>query len=161
MRKASNWIEPYREGLLLALYADDEPSFQRLIQWPDTDLPVDDGIWNLTAADNQAHIALAAILRGEPKAKVDQLITAPLRSGRKRAVAFASAARAFADDDAAAFAKSLKELSNLYLKKPPLLVNAQRPELHVDGSLLWHLGLRKKFALPELPERNLDLILRR
>jgi hypothetical protein len=161
MRQSHNWVEPYREGLLLALYAEDEPSLQKLIQWPDTDLPVDEGMWSMTAADNQAHIALEAILRGDPKAKVDQLIAGPLGSGRKRAVAFASAARAFADDDAAGFAKSLKELSNLYVKKPPLLVRAQRPDLHVDGGILWHLGLRKKFALPELPERNLDLILRR
>ena len=73
----------------------------------------------------------------------------------------ASPSRAFANDDAGAFAKHLKELSNLHLKKPPMLVRAQRPELHVDRSILWHLGLRKKFALPELPERNLDLILRR
>ncbi len=161
MREDTDWIEPYREGVLLSLYSDDESSFQKLIKWPDTDLPVDDGIWNLTAADNQAHIALAFILRGEPQSKVDQILADVLAGGRKRAVTFASAAQAFANDDADAFARHLKELSKLYLKKPPMLVRDQRPELHVDGAILWHLGLRKKFPLPELPEKNLDLILRR
>jgi hypothetical protein len=161
MRERKDWIEPYREGLLLALYADDEKSFKKLIEWPDTDLPVDEGMWNMTAADNQAHIALARVLRGDPKPKVEQIITEVLGSGRKRAIAFASAAQAVADDDAVTFVRHLKELSGLYLRKTPQLVRARRPELHVDGSILWHIGLRKRFALPELPERNLDLILRR
>ncbi len=161
MRHDPHWIEPYRDGLLMALYAGDEWAFQKLVTWPDSDLPIDEGTWNLTAADNQAHIALAFILRGEPQSKVDQILADVLASGRKRAVTFASAAQAFANDDADAFARHLKELSNLYLKKPPMLVRDQRPELHVDGAILWHLGLRKKFPLPKLPEKNLDLILRR
>lgn len=50
MRERHDWIEAYREGLLMALYADDEPSFRKLIEWPDTDLPIDEGTWNLTAS---------------------------------------------------------------------------------------------------------------
>ena len=56
-RPELGWIDPYREGLLLALYVDDETAIRRLIEWPDTDLPVDDGYFNLTAGDNLVQIA--------------------------------------------------------------------------------------------------------
>jgi hypothetical protein len=46
----------------------------------------------------------------------------------------------------------------LYLKKLPRQWGV---EIHVDGSILWQVARRRKLPLPELPERNLDLILRR
>jgi hypothetical protein len=64
-RAKLGWITPYREGLFLALYVDDESAIRRLIDWPDTDLPIDDGMDNRTAGDNHAQILLAFLLRGE------------------------------------------------------------------------------------------------
>jgi hypothetical protein len=157
-RQKRPWFEPYRQGLLLAFFADDDESIEKLLEWPDTDLPVDTFESGMTAADNQGHIALATVLRGDTHSKTEQILTRVLGSGRKRAIAFASAVRALSEEDAAAFGKHLKDLSNLYLKKLPRQWGV---EIHVDGSILWQTARRRKLALPELRERNLDLILRR
>jgi hypothetical protein len=37
----ATWFEPYRQGLLLALFADDNKAIEKLLEWPETDLPVD------------------------------------------------------------------------------------------------------------------------
>jgi hypothetical protein len=157
-RKKLGWIKPYREGLVLALYADDETATRRLIEWPDTDLPVDDGLTNLTAGDNQAQIALAFLLRGEPQKKLSKVVDQLRASKRKRAIVFWDAAEAIAANDPRAFATQLRELCNLYRKSA--FQHGGFPNVHIDGSILWHVARRSNLALPELAERALDLILR-
>jgi hypothetical protein len=115
-RAELGWIEPYREGLFLALYVDDESAIGRLLQWPDTDLPIDDGLSNLTAADNYAQIGLAFWLRGEPKDKVAQVVEKLHASKRKRASVFWAALEAIVGKDSPSFAKQMKELCSLYRK---------------------------------------------
>jgi hypothetical protein len=78
------------------------------------DLPVDDGTMDLTAADNQVHIALALALRGEPKAKVAELAGRVESSKRKRAVTFWATAQSMLDGDASAFETRFKALVALY-----------------------------------------------
>jgi hypothetical protein len=157
-RAKLGWIEPYREGLLMALCVDDEPTIRRLIDWPDADLPVDDGAWNLTAGDNLAQIALACRLRGEPETKVTQVVKRLQASKRKRVSVFWSAAVAILENESREFAASLKQLCDLCWKQAPEKDRLLRP--HVDGSILWHLARRTGIALPNLPERSLDRIVR-
>ena len=155
-RAKLGWIETYREGLLMALYIDDETAIRRLIEWPDTELPVDDGIFNQTAGDNLAQIALACRLRGEPEAKVAEVVEKLQASKRKRASVFWEAAVAILDKKPREFAASLKQLCTLYWKQAAENDRIIRP--HVDGSILWHLARRSSVALPDLPERALDRI---
>lgn len=143
---------------MLALYVDDEVAIRRLFEWPDTDLPVDDGLCNLTAGDNQAHIALAFRLRGEPERKIAQIVEKLRASNRKRAIVFWSAVEAIAAKEPPAFATQIKELCNLYRKSA--FQHSGFHNVHVDGSILWHLARRAGITLPELGERSLDLILR-
>jgi hypothetical protein len=154
-RAELGWITPYREGLLLALYVDDESAIRRLIDWPDTDLPIDDGLTDRTAGDNYAQIGLAFLLRGEPKEKIAQVVEKLHASKRKRANVFWAAVEAIFAKDCASFAKQMKELCSLNRKSP---LNRDFPGVHVDGSILWHLARRSGIALPKLPEAALDLI---
>jgi len=154
-RAELGWITPYCEGLFLALYVDDESAFRRLIDWPDTDLPIDEGLTNLTAGDNYGQIGLAFLLRGEPKEKIAQVVEKLHASKRKRAKVFWAAVEAIFAKDCASFAKQMKELCSLNRKSPP---ERDFPRVHVDGSILWHLARRSGIALPKLPEASLDLI---
>jgi hypothetical protein len=155
-RAKLGWITPYREGLFLALYIDDESAIRRLIDWPDTDLPIDDGLDNRTAGDNYAQIGLAFLLRGEPKEKITPVVEKLRASKRKRANVFWAAVEAIVGKDSLSFAKQMKELCNLYRKSAS---ERDFPEPHVDGSILWHLARRLGIELPKLPEASLDLIL--
>jgi hypothetical protein len=157
-RAKLGWIDHYREGLLMALYVDDETAIRRLIEWPDAELPVDDGIDDLTAADNLAQIALACRLRDEREAKVAQVVKKLRASNRKRPIAFWAAVVAMLEKATREFASSLKQLYDLYRKKAPENDRLMRP--HVDASILWHLARRSAIALPDLPERSLDRIVR-
>jgi hypothetical protein len=121
-------------------------------------LPVDDGLDGLTAVDNDAHIALACLLRGEPKEKVSRVVDKLRARKRRRAIVFWSAIEAIVGKEPRAFALKLKELYDLYQESA-----ANRgafPGAHVDGSILWHLARRSGIARPELAEPCLDLILR-
>jgi hypothetical protein len=157
-RTKLNWIKPYREGLLMALYADDDGALRRLIAWPDTDLPVDDGFDGLTKGDNLAQIALAFLFRGEPEKKTSQVVETLRASKRKRANVFWAAAEAIAGENPRAFAARLQELCELSgrsaFKRPDF------PGPLIDGSILWHLARRFGLALPELPVRFVDWIIR-
>ena len=153
-----NWIKPYREGLLMAMYVDDETGVRRLIEWPGTDLPVDDGLENLTAGDNVAHTALAFLLRGEPEARLSAVVDKIRATKRKRASVFWAAAEAIAAKEPRIFALRMKELCDLYLKSA-----SDRPTFpipHIDGSILWHVARRCDIAVPELADSSLDRILR-
>jgi hypothetical protein len=143
----------------MALFLDEETAINRLFEWPDLDLPVDDGTMDLTSADNQAHIALAFALRGEPKVKVAELADRISGSKRKRAITFWSAAQAMLDGDAPSFASRFKELAALY-RKSGFETNCVESIIHIDGSIQWHVARRMKLSLPELPEKTMDLILR-
>jgi hypothetical protein len=143
----------------MALFLDDGTAISRLLEWPDTDLPVDDGTMDLTAADNQVHIALALALRGEPKAKFAELAGRVETSKRKRAVTCWAAVQSMLDGDASAFETSFKELVAHY-RKSGFETNCVESIVHMDGSILWHVARRRKLALPKLPERSMDLILR-
>jgi hypothetical protein len=158
-RKKLSWIDAYRAGLLMALFLDDEPAIRRILEWPDTDLVVDDGTMDLTAADNQVHIALAFALRGEPKARVAELADRIAGSKRKRAITFWAAAQSMLDGDASAFASRLKELVALY-RKSGFETNCIESIVHIDGSILWHAARRSRLALTELPAKMMDMILR-
>jgi hypothetical protein len=158
-RKTLNWIDVYRAGVLVALFLDDETAIRRVLEWPDTDLPVDDGKMDLTAADNQVHIALALALRGEPKARVAELADRIAGSKRKRAITFWAAAQAMLDGDAAAFTSRFKELVALY-RKSGFETNCIESIVHIDGSILRHGARRSGLGLPELPEKMMDMILR-
>lgn len=154
-RAKLGWIDAYREGLMLALYVDDESAIGRLLAWPDTDLPIDEGLSDRTAGDNFAHIASAFVLRGEPRAKVEPVAEKLRASKRKRANVFFSAVEAAAAQDSTAFGKHLKELCSLFRKSPKDLAF---PETFVDGTILWHLARRSKIALPKLPDGSLHLV---
>jgi hypothetical protein len=158
-RKELKWIDAYRAGLLTAFFLDDETAIRRVLEWPDTDLPVDDGTMDLTAADNHVHIALAFALRGETKARVAELADRIAVSKRKRAITFWAAAEAMLAGDASAFASRFKELSALY-RKSGFGTNCVESIIHIDGSILWHAARRSGLALPELPEKTMDMILR-
>jgi hypothetical protein len=158
-RKKLSWIDAYRAGLLMALFLDDEKAIRGMFEWPDTDLRVDDGTMDLTAADNQVQIALAFALRGEPKARLAELADRIATSKRKRAITFWSAAQAMLDGDASTFTSRFKELVALY-RKSGFETNCVESIIHIDGSILWHAARRTKLALPELPEKMMDLILR-
>jgi hypothetical protein len=158
-RSKLGWIDQYCEGLLLALYLDDETAIRRLIEWPDTDLPVDDGTDNLTAEDNLAQIALACRLRGEPEKKVAQIVKKLSARNRKRPIAFWTAAVAALEKKPREFADSLKQLCNLY-RKLAEEQNDRIPRPHVDGTILWHLARRSGIALPDLSEWASDRIVR-
>jgi hypothetical protein len=158
-RAEHGWITPYREGLLLALYVDDEDAIRQLIAWPDTDLPVDDGLDNRTAGDNLAQIALALRLRGEPKKKIAPVIDKLHATKRRRAIVFWTPVEAITEGQPRAFAVQMKALCDLY-RKSASSDHSCFPAVHVDGSILWHLARRANLALPDLSERSLDLILR-
>jgi hypothetical protein len=158
-RKKLRWIDAYRAGLLMALFLDDETAIRRILEWPDTDLPVDEGTLDLTAADNHIHIALAFALRGEPKVRVDEVADRIAKSKRKRAITFWAAARAILDGDAPTFASRFKDLLALY-RKSGFQADCIYNIVHIDGSILWHAARRSKLALPELSEKMMDMILR-
>ena len=157
-RAKLGWITPYREGLLLALFIDDETAIQRLIAWPDTDLPIDDGLSNLTAGDNYAQIALAFLLRGEPKKRISQIAGKLHASKRKRATAFWAAVEAIVAKEPETFSIHMKACCNIFRKRA--FKRGVFPEPDVDGSILWHLARRSKISIPELTERSLELIVR-
>jgi hypothetical protein len=158
-RKELDWIDAYRAGLLMALFLDDGTAINRLLEWPDTDLPVDDGTMDLTAADNHVHIALALAVRDEPKAKVAELAGRVESSKRKRAVAFWTTTQSILDGDASAFETRFKELVALY-RKSGFETNCVESVVHMDGSILWHVARRSGLALPEFPDKTMDMILR-
>lgn len=153
-RAKLGWIDAYREGLMLALYVDDEPAIGRLLEWPDTDLRIDDGLTDRTAGDNYAHIASAFLLRGEPRDKTEPVVEKLRASKRKRANVFFSAVEAIVARDSAAFGKHMKDLCSLFRKSPQ---DGDFPEIHVDGTILWHLARRSKIA-PRLTGGDLDFV---
>jgi hypothetical protein len=156
-RTSCPWIAPYRQSLLLALFLDDHESLSKIVAWPDTDLPVDDDLGELTAADNKAHMALAAFVRGD-LATARTLVADIEGSRKKRAVLFAHAASAIAASDSAAFAMHLKELIALF-RKSGFGAHGIASFIHVDGSILWHAARRAGLSLPALTPATMDLLL--
>jgi hypothetical protein len=162
-RTRLDWIDEYRDGFLMALFVDDEQATRRLTEWPDMDLPIDDGTWELNDADNKAQVALAFVLRGEPEVRVSEVVERIRSSKRKRAVVFCDAVEAIVRNDPVAFARGLKDLCDRYRKSAPALPRIERlewPEPCMDGSILWHVARRAGIDLPRLPERQLDWIVR-
>ncbi len=157
-RTRLGWIDDYRRGLLMALLVDESKAIRRIVEWPDTDLMVDDGSWDLTAADNDVQIALAFALRGERGTRLKRLVEKIRSSKRKRAMTFWAAVEAIVAGDAKGFARHLREATALY-QKSGFSTNGVEA-VHIEGSILWHVARRAKLTLPELPQRTQDLILR-
>lgn len=143
--------------LLCALLVDDENSISRVIAWPDVDLPVDDALGDLTSADNKYHIYLAMRLRGDPPEKFKSVAEAIRAGKRPRALLLLNAADALLTNDAPLFAEHLKHVVSNWRKT---IERNTAPRVSIEGSILWHVARRRGVALPELPEKLDDLVLR-
>jgi hypothetical protein len=155
------WYRHYRHGLLAVLAGDHDAVLTDLLRWPDTDLPLDDESGDATSSDNKVHIYLATRLRtgGAEDAKTTELAQAVRTAKRPRAAGVLQAAEALFAGDAKAFQKGLERVLTQWRDKS---LDKTRPERadSVDGSILWHLARRHGLALPKLPQRLEDVVLR-
>lgn len=156
-RAKLEWIRVYRTCLLCALLVDDESSLSRVLAWPDTDLPVDDDLGDLTAMDNKYHIYLAMRLRGDPLAKFEPVAKVVRTGKRPRAALLLESAEAALVGDEALYAEKLKHVLSNWRKT---LKPDEFRVVSIEGSILWHVARRRGLALPELPEKLADLVLR-
>jgi hypothetical protein len=155
-RRELPWIDPYREGLLLALLSDDERALARIVAWPAEDLPVDDGTLDLTGMDNKYHVWLAGRLRGEG---MDDLAGVIRAGKRARAVLLLETAEAVFAGDGAGAAKRLKKLGGNF-RKSGFRTNRMDASVSVEGTILWHVARRRGMTLGGLTAGVMDLIVR-
>ena len=158
-RRELPWMDPYREALLLTLLIDDDRGIERVTSWPGDDLRHDEGTLDLPAMFTTYHIHLARLLRNAPAAEL-AASSAKLRDqpGNRIAALLAAVEAAFTGD-AAAFAKALKQHLTSY-RKHTFRVGRMDAAISIEGSILWHVARRRGLALPELPEKLSDIVLR-
>ncbi|MCA9232700.1 MAG: hypothetical protein KDA57_18770 [Planctomycetales bacterium] len=158
-RKKLDWIETYREGLMWSLCFDLEEPLQRLLAWPGTDLPFDDGTFRLTKEDNKYHVILARCLRGESLSKNSRLVSGIQESSRIRPKRLLEILEKVLLGDTPGFAKKFAQWVNAFRKQE---FNAQQIWLvfSIEATILWHVARRYGLELPEQPLELLDLIVR-
>ena len=153
------WMDPYREGLLLALFADDEAGIERVTSWPGDDLPHDEGTLDLPAVYTTYHVHLARLLRNAPAGELSASATKLHDKANNRAAALVAAMEAAFAGDVAALTHALRQHLTSYRKRS-FRVNRMDAAISIEGSILWHVARRRGLKLPDLPEKLADLILR-
>jgi hypothetical protein len=138
-RQRLPWIDYFREGLSVALSLQDWPSAGRLLDWVDTDLPVDEGTSDRSSEDNAYYMSLVLRFRSEAQEKISTQLALVETSRRQRVKLLAAAANALLIQDRKEFVSKLTVYLKYYCRTE---LHNNRVDLGIcaDANILWHLA---------------------
>jgi hypothetical protein len=138
-RQALEWIDPYREGLICALYVEDRESFHHIMKWTaGGGLFEEEGTLDRTKDDCAFYELLGAHAAGN-EALVQSQLQVVRNARRTRVKLLAAMFEAMLAKDTKAFARA----TNKYLagyKKTEYRTNRLDAAVSLDGTIVWGLG---------------------
>jgi len=157
-RQELAWIDPYREGMLLALCLGDEKAIQSLASYPDMDVRLDE--FGYKREEALYYILLASLIRGRDldSENVKGWVAAIERGRCRRAKLLLQAALDLFRDQADAFRKSFTTYMK-HFRKSEFDRQVFIYCMSMDGSLLWNLAVRRGLELELLDLELMDLII--
>lgn len=155
-RQVLGWMEPYRRSLMAALCLDAHDDLAKLLEWPEPDLPDDEGTTDRTPGDKAFHILLARWLRGESIDQPDLRQTVSKGTRRRPKLLLATLDALMAGDVDQARAALAKFLQNY--KKTEFRVDRVDFAISLDGTVLWHAARHRGIYLGPLAPDLSDLV---
>lgn len=138
-RAELEWVDPFREGLICALYTEDRDAFNKILAYPAGGGLADlEGTLDRTREDRAFYELLGAYGAGN-QALVQQQLEVVRNVRRTRVKLLASMFEAMLVTDTKAFTKS----TNKYLagyRKSEFRTNRLDVAISLDGTIVWHLG---------------------
>ncbi|MGL4513381.1 MAG: hypothetical protein ACRCT8_09850 [Lacipirellulaceae bacterium] len=154
-----SWCEVHREGLLLAILAEDPEAERRLVEWVEPWLPFDGGGYAVKPEDNAFHKLLAEHLR-EGRFVTPALREAILAKRSKRPKLLLACLEAVQAGDGVAFAKGFREYLAYFLKSD-FDQRGFESLFSVDGSILVEVARRAGIEPTGLSEKESALLMTR
>ena len=157
-RRELDWIEPFRQGLMAALYFDDEANLARLLEWPGEDLADDEGTTDRTPGDRAFYTVLARGLRGAGAEHGPTSFLGRSIGRRRRPKLLTAVVDALAAGDGAAARGALAAFLRHY-RKAEFRQDRVDFVVSVDGTILWHAARRRGVGVGAMPGVLKDLVL--